>query len=271
MDVITLGPLALPVEPVVLLLAMVAAVTISRLRARGEQRAAEDWVWLGFVGSVFLARTAYVLQYLPDYLENPISILDIRDGGFSSSAGVIFAIGFAGLVAWRRSAVKPRLVGATVAGMVVWFLSGLTFQAVGPSNTRLPAITMFDMQANPKALHAYLGKPLVVNLWATWCPPCRREMPVLEAAQQDYPDITFVFANQGETIEAVRAYLTDEQLNLHEVLTDPASTLSQLTKSRGLPTTLFFDEEGNLIARRMGELSKATLKQRVAELQALGN
>jgi thiol-disulfide isomerase/thioredoxin len=39
----------------------------------------------------------------------------------------------------------------------------------------------------------------VINIWATWCPPCRREMPVLQQAQHDYPHVTFLFVNQGET------------------------------------------------------------------------
>ena len=56
------------------------------------------------------------------------------------------------------------------------------------------------------------GKPMIVNLWATWCPPCIREMPLFEQAQKDNPGITFVFVNQGEHTETVNAFMANAGL-----------------------------------------------------------
>src|SRR5690606_6628168 len=97
--------------------------------------------------------------------------------------------------------------------------------------------------------------------WATWCPPCRREMPVLAAAQQRETGVEFIFANQGEPMEAVQTYLASEALELRNVLLDPRMQLSQHMGTQGMPTTLFFDATGTLVHTHMGELSTATLKR----------
>src|SRR5690554_8147761 len=68
-----------------------------------------------------------------------------------------------------------------------------------------------DIQGNQLTLSDYKGKPVVVNLWATWCPPCIREMPVLDEAQQANQDIHFVFVNQGEDSAEVTHFRSEER------------------------------------------------------------
>ena len=109
------------------------------------------------------------------------------------------------------------------------------------------------------SLSAFAGRPLVINLWATWCPPCHREMPVLAAAQRARPEIQFVFVNQGESAEVVARYLAANGLRLSNVVLDPARQTAKTTGSSGYPTTLFYDARGRLRKRHMGELSHATL------------
>jgi len=60
----------------------------------------------------------------------------------------------------------------------------------------------------------------VVNLWASWCPPCRHEMPVLQQAQAANTDVNFVFVNQGETPGTIRSYMDRRALTLRNVLVD---------------------------------------------------
>jgi len=107
------------------------------------------------------------------------------------------------------------------------------------------------------------GKPKVVNIWASWCPPCIREMPVLEKAQERYPDITFVFVNQGEQVETINSFLGQQDLSIRNVLSDVSGSFASATGSQALPTTLFYDAEGRQVDVHMGELSNASLAQKL--------
>jgi len=111
------------------------------------------------------------------------------------------------------------------------------------------------------------GQPLVVNLWATWCPPCRREMPVFEQAQDEASDITFAFVNQGEDVALVNRFLDEQSLELGNVLLDARTALGDVTGAMAMPTTLFYDAEGRLVDTHFGELSHATLRQGLERLR----
>ena len=108
-------------------------------------------------------------------------------------------------------------------------------------------------------LSSYQGGPLVINLWATWCPPCRREMPVLQNAQHQHQNVTFLFVNQGESMQSVSTFLETQGLNLSNVLFDSGGQLAQKVGSMALPTTLFYSPEGRLLGSHLGELSEASL------------
>ena len=123
------------------------------------------------------------------------------------------------------------------------------------------------MQGNPVNLRDYAGQPLVVNLWATWCPPCRREMPVLMQAQQREAAITILFVNQGESAALVGEFLAAQQLSLDNLLLDEQVQLGQLVGSRALPTTLFYDAEGRQVGSHLGELSHASLERALERLR----
>lgn len=115
-------------------------------------------------------------------------------------------------------------------------------------------------------LKEFEGEPTVVNLWATWCPPCAREMPVLHEAQEKHSKVNFVFLNQGEDRAQVSRWLDQQQLPLRNVLLDPKRQASAAFKQKGYPTTLFFNAKGELVSSRIGELSAATLNQRLEAL-----
>lgn len=127
-------------------------------------------------------------------------------------------------------------------------------------------VTLLDGETTTLAVLAD-GKPMVVNLWATWCPPCRREMPVLAAAQQRERGVSFVFANQGESRAAVVRYLTTSQLDLANVTLDRYSELGSVAGSGMLPATLFYDGRGRLIDTYLGELTAATLEKKLSQMR----
>ncbi|WP_205171045.1 TlpA disulfide reductase family protein, partial [Burkholderia sp. LMG 13014] len=129
----------------------------------------------------------------------------------------------------------------------------------------LAALQLEALDATPVPVQRFAGKPVVVNLWATWCPPCQREMPILAQAQQDHPGMTVLMVNQGEDAQAVRAFLEQKGLRFDHVLLDRTLHAMKAYGSRGLPTTLFFDAKGNLVESHMGEITAARLKDAVAD------
>ena len=206
------------------------------------------------------ARQGYVLRWWPEYAVAPWSILAIGDGGFLWWIGLPAALAFAG---WR-SAGQPRLrtplLAGIAAGMLAWFALGATLALLQRSAPPLPDIAVVTLDGSHARLDASAGKPVVLNLWATWCPPCRREMPVFEDAVQAYPGVRFVLLNQGEDAATISDYLDREGLHLHaQVLLDLHSLAMPATNTRGLPTTLFFDADGHLVDTHMGELTRASL------------
>jgi thiol-disulfide isomerase/thioredoxin len=111
------------------------------------------------------------------------------------------------------------------------------------------------------------GRPAVVNLWATWCPPCRLELPFLAAAQRQEPGITFVFVDQGEDAATVERYLSAVHLDLANVMLDPGNKIGREIGSTGLPITLFYDSGGRMVDSHLGALSPSLLAAKLIRLR----
>lgn len=263
---VTLGPLALPLA----LLAAFAAVFIGG--AVGNRVAAAQGVnvekplWLVIGGAVLAARVVFVARYWALYAAEPWRLPDLRDGGLAPVAGLAAALLIGGFLAWRRPAQRKAIASAVLSGAAIWIAATAAAQLSATRQT-LPEVTLARLDGSPVPLASFSGRPMVVNLWASWCPPCRREMPALGQAQRNAPDVTFVFVNQGEDAAAVRAYLEAEQLPLRNVVLDPSGALAKAASAPGMPTTLFFDAHGVLVDKRMGELSPATLAVHLAALR----
>jgi thiol-disulfide isomerase/thioredoxin len=266
---VNLGPLAVPVSQLLLMVALLAALAVGHLVGRRQQtggigHSLSDMLLVGLL----VARIAFVVIWFDTYRHAPWSMLDIRDGGFTPWAGVAAALLVAIWQGWRRASLRKPLVLGLAAGALVW---GAMFGALRMMEEEKPALptvqltTLAGLPADLAGLAA--GKPLVVNLWASWCPPCRREMPVLAAAQQQETGVVFVFANQGEDGATALRYLSASQLALANVLLDPDTALGKVVGSTALPTTLFYDARGRLVNTHLGELSAASLASKLQQLR----
>ena len=105
---------------------------------------------------------------------------------------------------------------------------------------------------------------MVVNLWATWCAPCRVEIPALDAAQSRENGVHFIFVNPGESAATVQWYLLAAGLPLQNAVLDTDSLLGPAAGSSGLPTRLFFDAKGNLADRNFDALSTVSLTSKLS-------
>lgn len=266
---VSLGPFPMSLAVLLVAVAIAALVARSFIEAAPGQAVVKplstilDMVMVG----VAAARLGFVLAWWPQYLADPWAIIRIGDGGFLVWAGVLAGLAIG---AWRARAVpalrRPLLLGAA-AGLVSWAVLSGSLLAMEQSMLKLPTTELGTLDGGSVTLTAMTGKPIVLNLWATWCPPCRREMPVLAKAQAERPDVTFVFVNQGESQSLIRDYLSGSHLRLDNVLIDLSSSVSRESGSRGLPTTLFFDAGGRLVDTHMGGLTDAGLS---AKLQRFG-
>jgi thiol-disulfide isomerase/thioredoxin len=116
-------------------------------------------------------------------------------------------------------------------------------------------------------LAAYRGRPIILNYWATWCEPCRAEMPVFERAQQQYRD-------QGLVVLGVNYLERDDQILAFEQevgvtfpsLVDRTGEVTRRWRATGLPTTFLIDRQGIIRDVRVGPFTDDMLKSRLTKL-----
>ena len=269
---LSLGPIALPLAPVLLLIAIRGSSWLASPLARqgadkvpGEQagRTVTHAALLGLVA----ARLAYLVWHADAYLASPWAAFDLRDGGWSASAGLVAGVAW---LAWRGLVtpwLRRPLAVSGAAGVAFWWLATLASGLAGTYS--LPPVQLVRIEdARVLSLtEAARGRPVVVNLWASWCGPCRAEMPTLAAAQQREPTVAFLFVNQGESPTTVQSFLHQQGFTLREVLLDSGSSLGQAIASRGLPITLFFDAKGRQVDAHFGILNPAALESRLRQLR----
>lgn len=128
-----------------------------------------------------------------------------------------------------------------------------------PASPEEQPYELIDLDGEDITLSAYEGTPLLVNFWATWCPPCLEEMSLIQEYADRYEgDLVVLAINAGEDLAIVRDFIDRHQLRLI-VLLDPSNTVSRHYRVFGFPTTLFFDDEGTLVSTHIGELNAALL------------
>ncbi|EHU1481807.1 TlpA disulfide reductase family protein [Acinetobacter baumannii] len=221
-------------------------------------QAYKDSLWTALWIGLISARLTFVLIHADLYLAHPVDILKVQDKGFNLNVGIIIGSGW--FILRNRSLKIPVLVCCFLSFITIQF-GGINLLNYWNAQQFYPDLVFNDFKQQPQSLTQFIGKPTVVNLWASWCPPCHREMPVLYQAQQDYPGVQFIMLNQGETPEAITNYLHRYHLNFKNVWFDTNGQMVQHMNMYGLPSTLFFNAQGKLIDRHLGELSQAMLQQ----------
>ncbi|MDH0863300.1 TlpA disulfide reductase family protein [Mitsuaria sp. GD03876] len=265
-EAVAIGPLVLPWAFVHLCVAVAAAGAVAALLARRRGQDAGPLLWRCLIVALVFARLGFLYQYKELYAAHPLSVLNLRDGGWSPEIGIVAMWMYAtfrlrNAPALRLSATVPLALATTLV------IAGQIQLALQPGSEPLPRLRFETLDGAPLDLAEPGGKPTLVNLWATWCGPCIREMPMLAQAQRDRPDVRFVFLNQGEDAGHVRKWLDAQRLSMTNVAVDERRQASAAFKQAGYPTTLLFDASGRLVARRTGELSEPALQAMLTRLR----
>jgi thiol-disulfide isomerase/thioredoxin len=309
---IALGPLLLPTQAVLLVLAAAAALGVLALLPESEQARrsrSEARLFIALAIGVLGARAGWVVQHWQAYAESPGAVLAFRDGGYDPWIGLLAGAAVIALMAVRPAAARSRGTGESpgespvavgpldelpvdpasgagevpsqtphdaraavelsrrqllfAAGAGLLVLTGgqlLLEHSARLHAVPLPRFEVLDLSGAPQRLPAAGGRPQVINLWASWCSPCRREMPAFARVQAQRTDVDFVYLNIGESPAEIAAFTRTLSEPLAPILRDPDGAMAERLQVRGYPTTLILDGEGRLLHRRSGELSEASLK-----------
>lgn len=134
-----------------------------------------------------------------------------------------------------------------------------------PKKTMAPDFTVYDEDGSEVHLSDYIGKPVVVNFWASWCGPCQMEMPDFQEKYQELgEEIHFLMVNMTdgsrETVDRASDFIA-EQGYTFPVFYDTASDAAITYGAYSLPTTYFIDAEGYVIAQATGAIDSSTLQR----------
>jgi cytochrome c biogenesis protein CcmG, thiol:disulfide interchange protein DsbE len=216
------------------------------------------WVVLAYVVA---GRLGYAFEHLGSI---SLEIVDPRKGALSWYWGVagVLIVGF-----WKaRASMIPLVSRGVLAGLIA--LTPLLFKPVLKTTNPIPENSVFQRLNSNGSLEnvkwSDLEHPMLVNVWATWCGPCRSEMPLLANAAKNGAQIVFV--NSGESSSSIQKYLQTENLQASSLL--DSGSLQRDLQVIGLPTTVLIDKNSQILERKFGVLDAPTLTELLEKMKS---
>lgn len=240
--------------------------------------------WIGLAG----ARLGFVLLNWDAYREAPWSILFFWQPGYLFSSGIACGGAFALWHIIREVSARRRsllvILGASYLVAGTLFLGGnLILGLLAPDNRYVtgdpaPRVSMQNLAGEKVQLSDLVGGGVILNFWATWCPPCRREMPMLEAIHRAHAEkgLSVIGLAVDEPPGQVRRYVESIGIT-YPIWTDADRPRAGLDRSQaifsriggvGLPTTLFIDRRGFIRRIYVGELSRGFVENELRTILA---
>ncbi len=262
-----------------LLLAIWAAGQVGKhsgLDQSWTRKLAETGAWLGLLG----ARVGYVAVNWGAFEEAPWTALYVWQPGYLPATGLLVGAGYVLWRVWQRQAQeRKRYLQALATGfalgalLIVAVLAAMQIRSapgVLRNGDTVPQFTLMNLRGERVSFSSLEGRAVVLNFWATWCPPCRREMPLLDSVQQTYGPrgLTIVGIDLEEPAAAVKAYVESIGVS-YPIWVDAPANEPGVDRTRalynrfggiGLPTTFFIDPNGVIRQRQIGELNRAFLQ-----------
>ena len=140
---------------------------------------------------------------------------------------------------------------------------------IKPSVIKTKAIgfKLKDLSGKELSLNDLKGKKVFLNFWATWCPPCKAEMPEIEKLYQETKntDLVIVAVEIGEPLSTVKSFIDNNKYNF-KVLIDPDQTVAVQYNIASIPTSYFIDADGNIISKSIGGMNIDEMKASIKAL-----
>ena len=164
---------------------------------------------------------------------------------------------------WLTFVFLPLLAAAAVA----WYWLFQRPAATPVVGRPAPALQLPTLAGQRASLSDYKGRPVVVNFWATWCEPCKQEMPALQAAAASHPDMVVLGVDNVESAVKVKPFV--DRLGVRfPILLDEDGSVMERYQVIGLPTSFFIDRSGTLRSLYRGALTEDTLRSSVAAIES---
>ncbi len=262
---INIGPFALPLEPLLLFGSGLLGILVAAILARKKTGSVTDPLLMMLLFGLVIGRIVFVIKFADQY-DSFWQMLDFRDRGVDWVYGMIAMALFLFWQIKRLPQQRIALFGGALSILLFFSVTSILLNS-GREQAVITDITLEQLDGERVSLVQLAENHItVVNLWASWCPPCQREMPAFEKAQQQYSDIRVVMLNQQESAEKIEDFLAANKLTFNHVLLDKSGKVADAFGAYGLPVTLFFDQQGNLVESHMGEVSAASLSASLKRL-----
>ena len=263
-----LGPFVLAGERALVLVALAVGLVVAEVAGRRAGRDAE-WAWQAVIVGLLAARVGYVATNLDAFAPRPLDAFAFWQGGFAPWVGVAVGLAYAAFAVVRRGVAARAVVSASGASGFAAVVA-LAVLPVAPTPPALAetGVVVERLGGGSVDVATWTGTPTVVNLWATWCGPCRRELPMLIDEVGGRPDVRLALVSQAEAADTVQGFLADEGLPGDDVFLDRGGGMQRAARAIGLPTTLFVAADGEVRDVAFGEVSRARVREGVAAAQA---
>ena len=118
-----------------------------------------------------------------------------------------------------------------------------------------------DLNGKDVSLNDFKGKNVLLNFWATWCPPCKAEMPDIEKLYQENKnsDLVILAVNLGEDKQTVKSFIEKNKYNF-DILLDSDQDVAIKYNIVSIPTSFFIDKEGNIVSKKIGAMTLEEMK-----------
>ncbi|MDI1327246.1 MAG: TlpA disulfide reductase family protein [Brevundimonas sp.] len=264
MNAIELGPLVLSGERFAIIVGVAVFLLGTGVLASRVSPRFNGWSTAAALGGLGAARLAHVITHWSYFADDPLRAAAVWQGGFIWPWALL-PVAVAAVVMLRERRLMLWAAAPVIACALAWTATERLTSGTEP--VAAPSMTLARLEGGAVNLATVDGRPTVINLWASWCPPCRREMPALARAQDAHPDVRFLFVNQGEGPAKVAGWLEEAGLEVDNVLLDPAMAVPRHYGTAGLPVTLFLGPDGRLARAHVGEIAPEQIDAGIARLR----